>query len=183
LPVKNAVLFPYLLMPLNASRPGSVAAIEAALGSEEKEIVIVTQRDSSVEEPGPSDLFTIGTKAVIKRMAHPVSSMFEIIVQGGERVVLIRFDQTTPYLQARVRSLPLPEDKGTEIDALYRAILDLAGRAFALVQPQAPTEITQLLKSTQDPLRLVYMLGSMMSIEFDKEQALLEAESRLHDLR
>ncbi|HZS46222.1 MAG TPA: endopeptidase La [Blastocatellia bacterium] len=183
LPVKNAVLFPYLLMPLNAARPSSVAAIEAALGSEEKEIIVVTQRDSSVEEPGQEDLFTIGTRAVIKRMARPTNSMFEVLVQGVERVVLIRLEQTNPYIRARVRPHPLPEDKSTEVDALNRALIDLAGRAFTLIQPQAPQEISQLLRSTQYPLRLVYMLGSMMSIDFEKEQALLEAESRLDALR
>ena len=71
LPLKNSVLFPHLLMPLSVGRPASVAAVEAALATEEKEIVIVAQRDSSVESAGLADLYAVGTKAVIKRMTRP----------------------------------------------------------------------------------------------------------------
>ena len=66
LPLKNSVLFPHLLMPLSVGRPASLAAVEAALATEEREIVIVAQRDASVEAPALGDLYAIGTKAVIK---------------------------------------------------------------------------------------------------------------------
>src|SRR5580704_6311855 len=86
-PIKNTVLFPNLLMPLSVGRPKSIAAIQAALGSEAKEILVVTQRDSSVEIPGPTDLFPTGTKAVIRRSGRS-EEKFEILVLGLERVAL-----------------------------------------------------------------------------------------------
>src|SRR5580658_3762757 len=89
-PIKNTVLFPNLLMPLSVGRPQSVAAIQAALVSEAKEILVVTQRDSSVEVPGPTDLFPTATKAVIKRSARN-GDKFEILVMGVERVALSDF--------------------------------------------------------------------------------------------
>ena len=67
LPVKNTVLFPYLIMPLSVGRPASVAAVKAALATEEKEIIVVTQRDSAVEEPTQDDVYAIGTRAIIKK--------------------------------------------------------------------------------------------------------------------
>ena len=67
LPLKNAVLFPYLLMPLSAGRAGSIAAVEAALATESKEVLVFTQRDGDVESPLQSDLYPIGTKAVIRK--------------------------------------------------------------------------------------------------------------------
>src|SRR5579872_464332 len=70
LPLKNSVLFPGLLMPLSVGRPGSIAAVEKALATEEKEIVVVTQRDVNVDAPKAGDLFTIGTKAVIKKVGR-----------------------------------------------------------------------------------------------------------------
>src|SRR5579862_4900257 len=90
LPIKNTVLFPNLLMPLSVGRPKSVAAIEAALANEAKEILVVTQRDSSVEVPGPTDLFPTATKAVIKRSGRS-GDKFELLVQGVERVSLSDF--------------------------------------------------------------------------------------------
>ena len=63
LPIKNTVLFPSMLKPLNVGRPSSIAAIEAALASEGKEIVVVAQRDTAVDSPSLTDLYSIGTKA------------------------------------------------------------------------------------------------------------------------
>jgi ATP-dependent Lon protease len=177
LPLKNSVLFPHLLMPLSVGRAASLAAAEAALATEGKEIVIVAQRDPSTEEPQFTDVHTIGTKAVIKKMARPNESQMELIVLGVERVVLLKAEQTEPYLKARVRMYPLPEEKSQEIEALHRAVVDLAGRAISLAQPNIPAEVSQVLASAGEPLRLVYLLASMMSLELAKEQALLECES------
>src|SRR5581483_10466861 len=117
LPIKNTVLFPYLLMPLSVGRPVSRAAVESALASEEKTILVIAQRDDKVEEPTESDLFSVGTRAVIKKMARSENGL-ELIVQGVERVVLVRLDQTTPFLRAVVRPYPLPDDTGPEVEAL-----------------------------------------------------------------
>src|SRR5579863_2383233 len=90
IPIKNAVLFPNLLMPLSVGRPKSVAAIQAALANEAREILVVSQRDSSVEVPSPADLFPTATRAIIKRSGRS-GDKFEILVQGVERVSLSDF--------------------------------------------------------------------------------------------
>jgi ATP-dependent Lon protease len=183
LPLKNSVLFPHLLMPLAVGRPLSVAAAEAALATEEKELVVVAQRDSGKDVPGIDDLYTIGTKAVIKKMARPSEAQLELIVLGVERVVILKLEQAEPHLRARIRPLPLPDEKTPEVEALHRAVSELASRVLQLAQPSAPAELAALLSSTEDPLRLVYLLASMMSLELSKEQALLEAQSRGEALR
>ena len=184
LPLKNSVLFPYLLMPLQVGRPASRAAVEAAIATEEKELVIVAQRDQSKDMPDSAeDLYTVGTRAVIKRMTRPAEGQMEVIVLGVERVVLLRLEETSPYLRARVQAYPLPDEKTPEVEALHRAVTELAARAMQLAQPNVPVELGQLLATAEDPLRLVYLLASMMSIELAKEQALLEAQSRGDALR
>ena len=67
LPLKNALLFPNLLMPLSVGRSSSLAAVKTALATEDKEIILVAQRDPDVESPGQSDLYTVGTRAIIRR--------------------------------------------------------------------------------------------------------------------
>jgi ATP-dependent Lon protease len=183
LPLKNSVLFPHLLMPLSVGRPSSIAAAQAALATEEKEVVIVAQRDASNDEPGIGDLYTVGTRAVIKRMARPNDSQMELIVLGVERVTVFQLEQTEPYGRVQVRDYPLPDEKTPEVEALHRAVTDLAARALTLAQPNVPVEVSQLLASAEDPLRLVYLLASMMSLELAKEQALLEAGTRGDALR
>jgi ATP-dependent Lon protease len=182
LPLKNTVLFPYLFMPLSAGRPSSVAAVEAALAGEEKTLVLVAQRNAQDEQPTEEGLYTVGTRAVIKKMARSEAGV-EMLVQGIERVSILKIEQTEPYFKARVRPLLLPADSGTEVEALYRAILDLARRVLELAQPQAEVDIRQLAAQAQDPLQLAYLMGSMLSLDVPREQALLEAPTRTEALR
>src|ERR1700720_2618563 len=183
LPLKNAVLFPYLMMPLSAGRAGSIAAVEAALATESKEIVVFTQRDVDVDVPTQEDLYSIGTKAVIRKMNRANEGHIELLVLGMERVVLSKLDNSEPFLQARVTPLPLPEDKGPEIEALQGALIELAGEALTLAQPNAPQELRGLLAANEDPMRLSFVLASMFSMDAEKAQSLLEAPSRVETLR
>ncbi len=183
LPLKNTVLFPYLLMPLSVGRSASLAAVQAALGTEDKEIILVAQKDPAVETPALTDLYTVGTKAVIRKMARPNENLMEVLVMGTERIAVRSLINQDGYLQAEVETLPLPEDANAETEALHSSIVDLATKAIELAQPQAPAEVSRMLASSDDPLRLVYLLASILSLEMAKEQALLEANTRADALR
>jgi ATP-dependent Lon protease len=185
LPLKNTVLFPYLFIPLSVGRPQSVAAIEAALATEEKSFLVAAQRDESVEAPGLADLYPIGTRAVIKKMARGEGGVIELIVQGVERVRLLETEQTEPYLRVRAVPVPMGEEAGqeTQIEALHRAIADLAARVLELAEVQTPVSVQQMLAQSPDPIRSAYLLGSMLSLDTSREQALLEAPTRTAALR
>jgi ATP-dependent Lon protease len=183
LPTKNSVSFPFLMQPLAVGRVASRAAVDAAAISEEKQIVIVAQRDAGKEEPQQNDLYTIGVKAIIRKIARVNEQSIELVVQGVERVAILKVEHSGGYLQARVRPLPLPTDKSDEVEALHRAILDLARKAISVAQGQASPDVVQLLMGSDDPLRLVFLLASMLSLETEKDQALLEAQSRVEALR
>lgn len=183
LPLKSAVLFPYLLMPLSAGRPSSIAAVEAALATESKEILVFTQRDPELELPGKEDLYAIGTKAVIRKMNRSAEGHLELMVLGTDRVALLKLDQNEPFLHGRAVPLPLPDDKGPEIEALQGALAELAGEALTLAQPNTPQELRGLLASNEDPLRLTFVLAAMFSLEVEKSQSLLEAPTRAEALR
>ncbi len=182
LPLKNTVLFPNLFIPLSVGRPQSMAAVEAVMATEEKSFVVVAQRDASVETPGLDDLYTVGTRSVVKKTARGENGV-EMIVQGVERVAILRAEQTEPFIKARVRPLPWPEDGGTEVEALQGAVMELAARALALVQLPMQIDVRQLAAQAGDPLRLAYLIASMLSLDAAKEQALLEAPTRVEALR
>lgn len=182
LPLKNTVLLPSVFMPLSVGRPNSVAAVEAILATEEKTFVVVAQRDAAIEQPTIENLYTIGSRAVIKKMARTEQSV-ELLVQGIERVALLKLEQTEPFLTASVRPLTVPDDQGAETEALFRAITDLARRVLELTQPEAQVNIQQLVAQAGDPLRLVYLIGSMLGLDVPKEQALLEANTRIEAMQ
>ncbi len=182
LPLKNTILFPGLLLPLSVGRESSLKAVQAALNTEEKEIVLIAQRDAQVENPTQDDLYTIGTKAVIRKSSRVQDGIMEILVLGVERVVIVKLDQDA-YLTVKYRTLSLPEDGGSEVEALSGALLELAAKAITLAQPQTAPEMTRMLAGSEDPLKLAYLLASIFSLDVAKEQQLLEAETRVDALR
>ena len=125
LPIKRIVLFPGVLMPVTIGRESTIAAVDAAMKTEEKTIIVVSQRNPEQEHPSIDDLYSIGTKAVIKQITRPDGSKIHALMQGIERAVLLRVEQTDPYLTVRSRQLLNPADSGPEIDAMHRAIIDL----------------------------------------------------------
>jgi ATP-dependent Lon protease len=182
LPLKNTILFPGLLMPLVVGRVTSLAAVEAALATEDKQIVLFAQKDFNVETPGADDLYMLGTKAVVRKVNRQDDSV-ELLVLGSERVALIKLETVEPYLRAKVHPLPVPEDKGPEVEALHGALAELGARAIQLAHPNSPQELGRLLAANDDPLRLAYLLASMFSIDLQRGQALLEAPTRAEALR
>jgi ATP-dependent Lon protease len=183
LPLKNTILFPGLLLPLSVGRESSLRAVEAALKTEEKEIVLIAQRDPQVDAPQQDDLYTIGTKAVIRKSSRPNDGVMEILVLGVERVVIVKLETGEPYLVAKYRVLPLPEDAGSEVEALSGALVELAGKAINLAQPHSAAELTRMIAGSEDGVRLAYLLASIFSLDVAREQKLLEAETRLDALR
>jgi ATP-dependent Lon protease len=177
LPIKNAVLFPGMLMPLAVSHPFSIRSIEEALTSEDKHLGVFTQRDGKQENPTGHDLFPIGTLAVIKKMVS-IEHKLNVVVQGIKRVGMVAVTTDQPYLHLRVRLLPeLPKD-GPEADALHRAVLDLAGKMVDLMEPQMQINLNFAMADMEEPLSKAYMLASILSLDTEKEIALLAASTQ-----
>src|SRR3984885_7263911 len=185
LQLKNSVLFPGLMMPLSVGREASLGAVEKALSSEDKEIVVVAQRDPSFDSPGAGDLFTLGTRAVIKKVARPNASQIDVLVLGLERVVIVKVDDTEGFMTARVRALPMPDDSSRETEALTLSIVEMGSKFVGLIQNErhSAQELARMFTTHEDPLRLAYMVASIMNLEGTREQALLEAPSRVEALR
>jgi ATP-dependent Lon protease len=182
LPLKNSVLFPGLMMPLTVGRKSSMSAVESAIASEEKEIVIVAQKDATVDNPKADDLYTVGTRATIRKMNRPRADHVDIMVLGVERVVLVKVEENG-HLKARVRPLPLPDDSSHETEALALSIADLAAKFVGLVQGQNAEEATRVFAQQSDALQLAFMVASIMSLDAAREQQLLETPTRIDALR
>lgn len=182
LALKGSVLFPHRLMPLAVGRARSLAAVEAALATEDKTLVVVAQKDPVTEEPGRADLHDIGTLAVIKKMERAAEGA-QVIVQGLQRIELGAVSQESPFLKVHGVLLPEPVDEGTEIEALRRETLELAGKIAELADPRAQAALAQMVQQVKEPLQQAYLLAGMIGLEVEKEQRLLAAATRLEALR
>jgi ATP-dependent Lon protease len=183
LPLKNLVLYPKLMLPLSVGRDASRAAVDAALARHNGEILLVTQIDPSVEVPGQSDLYHVGTRAHIRKVLRAGSGALEIIVMGEERCVLVKIEGASPYLEGRYSDLPLPADNSPEVEGLEQGLVQVAEEAIEKVNPAAAEQISQMLNSTRDPLQLCWLLATAFSLDTDKAQKLLEAETRTDALK
>jgi len=176
LPLQNTTLFPETMVPLAAGRPASMAAVESALSSEEKLLACVSVRPDKIseEDAKPSDLFEIGTLVMIKRMER-VEDTLHLIVQGTDRIQVLEWVQEAPFLRARVQILPDLEVKNKEeVEAAKRNVQSLIQQALAYL-PQVPPEVRMVVLAADDPVKLAYFLGSILSLGVEKEQQMLEA--------
>src|SRR5574337_441594 len=183
LPVKRTVLFPGVMMPLTIGRERSVAAVNAAMKTEEKIIVVVAQRDPQTEEPELADLYSIGTKATVKQIGQASEGSIHALVQGLDRVVLLKEEQSTPYSIVRVRSLGRPTDDGPEVQALHRTIQELVADLPRLIQAPGIQEVGAVLSHQDDSGALAYRIASLVNLDVVEEQRLLESSSTLDLLR
>ena len=107
----------------------------------------------------------------------------EMLVQGVDRIALVRVEQNTPYAKGAVRPFPLPEDSGTEVEALQSEVIESARKLLLLSNPEAAAQFNQFIAQATNPLHLAYLVASVMSLEAAKEQALLEVTTRVEALR
>src|SRR4051812_37563538 len=169
-------------MPYSVGRSPSIAALEAAVARDDKELLVVCQRSSTVETPGQADLYSVGTKAIVKKAARGDDSRIQVIVQGVERV-RISHVAGGQYLEAEVSPYPLPQDNTPEVEALQRELVEVGMKALSLAQPQAPPEVSRALLTADNPMQLVFTMASVFGMDVEEQQALLEAETRAQALR
>src|SRR5882724_1992048 len=178
LPLQNTTLFPETMVPLAVGRPASMAAVEAALSSEEKLLACISVRadKTSDGDAAAEDLYEVGTLVMIKRMERADDTM-HLIVQGADRIRVLEWVGREPFLRARVEILPDLEVKNIdEVEAAKRNVQQLIQQALAYL-PQVPPEVRMVVLSADDPVRLAYFLGSILNLGVDKEQQMLEANT------
>jgi ATP-dependent Lon protease len=183
LPIKRTVLFPGVLMPVTVGRDRSVAAVNAALKTEDKTILVVAQRDPGKENPGLDDLYTIGTKAIVKQVGRSEDGTIQALLQGLERVALLKVEQSLPYLLVQARRLELPADNDREVQALQRAIQEQITDLPRLIQAPGIEEATVAFRNEENPATLAYRVASLLNLTVKEEQTLLESSSTIELLR
>ena len=179
LALQNTTLFPETVVPLAVGRPRSVAAVEAALATEEKLLACITVRadtSNTSQDAGPPDLYQVGTLTMIKRMERLGETM-HIIAQGTDRVKVVEWKQENPYLRAVVQVLPDVEIKDPEeVEATKRNVQAMVQEALALL-PGVPPEVRVAMMGSVEPVRLAYFLGSILNLGVEQEQKMLESNT------
>ena len=173
LPLRDIVIFPFMIVPLFVQRERSIRAVDQAL-AENRMILLVSQKDLDKEEPSKDDLYRIGTVAVIMRMLKLPDGRIRILVQGLTRAKLGNIDESLPYLQANIEVLqePAPETS-LETEALMRSVRSSMEKAISLGKNISP-EVMAIAVNLEDPGRLGDLAASNLELKVEDAQSVLE---------
>jgi len=172
LPLKETVVFPETMMPLAVGQPRSVRLIDDVL-IKDKLVGLVAVRDEEVEHPGPDDVYSVGTLAIVQKMIKAPDGTLRIIVQGVRRIRLEGYTALEPYLVANVVDLPDVLEESKELNALQRNLVSVYTKIVQMV-PYLPEELEMAAVNIEDPAALGYFMASTMRLKTEDKQELLE---------
>jgi len=180
LPLREVVIFPYVVIPLLVGRQPSLAAIEAAAETD-KLILLVAQKEGETQEPGAADLHRVGVVGRVLQVARLPNGSTRVLVEGFARARITRYVAGGPFMRAVAEPIewedPAPE---TETRALANRVISLFEEYVALHR-RIPPEIVGLIQSTESEERQAWGVAAHMAIKFELRQKLLEAR-KLKDL-
>jgi ATP-dependent Lon protease len=172
-PLRGAVVLPMTVAPLGVSRGVSVEAVNRALAGDRMVLLLLQKNDS--DEPGPDDVHRVGTVAIIRQMAKAQTGM-RVLVEGIARAQAESIDTTGGHFAAKIRALPETSERSLEIDARVRRLQDLVDRALSIASGLSP-DLRTLVTSLDDPLRIAYLIASLLDMKAEDKQRLLEEGS------
>jgi ATP-dependent Lon protease len=173
LPARNTLLLPGVVLPLTIGREESVAATQEALRSGRK-IIVLLQRDPTVDAPKAADLYEVGTAATIVRFVTAQDGAHHLICQGEQRVRVHDFVPGLPFLAAHFDTIAESTGDGAQVDARAQYLKELALQAVELL-PQAPPELGAAVQAIASPGQLADLITSFIDVSPAEKQEVLEA--------
>ncbi|MBI3048735.1 MAG: endopeptidase La [Acidobacteria bacterium] len=178
LPLRRTVAFPLTLQPLAVNRPVSVESVNRALGADR--LVLLLLQHTEADDPTPQDVARVGTVGVIRQMAKSGNGL-NIIIEGVVRVRADVVTRTGTSMRARITPLPETVERTIEIEAHVRRLQELIEKALSLATGLSE-ELRAVVINIDDPLRLVYVLATLLDLKATDKQALLEETDLLKKL-
>lgn len=183
LPLRDIVIYPFMIVPLFVSRDRSIRAVEEAL-KDNRMILLVSQRDVNKEEPGQKDLYTVGTVAIIMRMLKLPDGRVRILIQGLSRCEVTSVSSRGDHVKAKVDpvSEPFVSEGSLEVEALVRNVRASMERAASLGKNISP-EVLAIIANLDDPGRLADLSASNLELRVEDGQSVLDIHDPIPRLR
>src|SRR6266849_941304 len=183
LPLPDMVVFPYMIVPLFVNRDRSAKAVDQAL-SENRMVLLVSQKNADVDDPKTEDLHSFGTVSVIMRMLKLPDGRIRILVQGFSRAKVEYFDESKPYITAKVEPKTEPQvvPDSPELEAIIRNLKSSLEKMVTLVK-NISADLVAIATNLDDPGRLSDLVASNLDLKVDKAQEVLEILDPVDRLR
>ena len=172
LPLRDVVVYPQIVQPLFVGRPKSIKALEVAMAND-KQILLVAQKNASDDEPGADDLFSIGTIATILQLIRLPDGTVKVLVEGIARGMIKTVIHDDEFFKAETKQLQTAEVPDKESGLLIRSLLSQFDQ-YVQLSKKIPPEVMTSISSIDEPGRLVDTIASHMSLQLEEKQNLLE---------
>ena len=172
LPLRDIVVFPNMVAPLFVGREKSVRALDIVEDGE-NEIMLIAQRDATVDEPVAEDLYAIGTVATILQLLKLPDGTVKVLVEGKSRAKMVTLEDQGDFFEAEVELLEDDTEANEEVETLARAVVEQF-EGYVKLNRKVPPEAVASISEIEDPLRLVDSVAAQLSVKLNEKQALLE---------
>jgi ATP-dependent Lon protease len=186
LPVRDLVVYPYMIIPLFVGRESSIQAVEESIAKFDRLIFLSSQKDIQTERPNPEEIFNIGTVAVIMRMRKLPDGRIKILVQGLSKARIINFQEITErqFFNVDLEKIETPKlsDDKLVVEAVVRNVREKIERLVAMAQGLSP-DLLMILEDIEDPGRMADLIASNLNLKVLDSQAVLETIHPLERLK
>ncbi|MGH7434167.1 MAG: LON peptidase substrate-binding domain-containing protein, partial [Polyangiaceae bacterium] len=164
LPLRNSVVFPASVVPINVGRPRSVRLVEELAGQERAVVGIVSQRDAEIDEPRFEDLYQVGTVARVVKVLRLGPGNYSVVLHGLARFQVVQQIASEPYMRAKIRRVPEDLDRDAELDALGASLREGMRHVLGLM-PNLPRETAGILDNVRESGALADLIASNLAPE------------------
>jgi ATP-dependent Lon protease len=172
LPLRDIVVFPHMIVPLFVGREKSVRALEAVM-REDKQILLVAQKNAAQDDPGAEDLYAVGTVSTVLQLLKLPDGTVKVLVEGGRRARITGFKETQSHFEAYATALDEAGTEPPETEALARTVVGQFEQYIKLNKKIAP-EVLVSINQIDDPAKLADTVASHLSLKIPEKQELLE---------
>ena len=172
LPLRDIVVFPHMIVPLFVGREKSVRALEAVM-KDDKQILLVAQKNASQDDPSTDDIYRVGTVSTILQLLKLPDGTVKVLVEGGRRAKIVSFRDTDSYFEAFVEAMPDQAVEAKELEALGRTVVSQFEQYIKLNKKIAP-EVLVSLNQIEEPSKLADTVASHLNLKIAEKQELLE---------
>jgi len=175
LPLRDIVVFPHMIVPLFVGREKSVRALEDVM-KDDKQILLVTQKNAAQDDPTPSDIYAVGTIGTVLQLLKLPDGTVKVLVEGGQRARIMRYTDNDAFFQAVAELIPESDGEKQELDALARAVVSQFEQYIKL-NKKIPPEVLVSINQIEDAGKLADTVASHLALKIADKQELLEAAS------
>jgi ATP-dependent Lon protease len=175
LPLRDIVVFPHMIVPLFVGREKSVRALEDVM-KDDKQILLVTQKNAAQDDPGTADIYTVGTVGTVLQLLKLPDGTVKVLVEGARRARITRFAENEAFFQAYADPIVEKPGETQEVAALGRTVVSQFEQYIKL-NKKIPPEVLVSINQIDEPAKLADTVASHLSLKIPEKQELLETEA------